>query len=60
MRRIQFSVKSLLWLMAVVAAFLSGEEWARRRYQPKIEQNAWRTTLTMTDGTVWVPYLADR
>jgi hypothetical protein len=31
MRRPQFSLKSLLWLMAVVAAFFAGAEWGIKR-----------------------------
>jgi hypothetical protein len=30
MRRRQFTLKTLLWLMAVVAAFLGGAGWQRR------------------------------
>ena len=36
MRRPQFSLKTLLWLMAVVGAFLAGIEWDRRH--PKDER----------------------
>ena len=32
MPRPQFSLKTLLWLMAVVGAFFAGGEWARRRW----------------------------
>jgi hypothetical protein len=31
MRRPQFSLKTLLWLMAVVAAFCAGAVWQRER-----------------------------
>jgi hypothetical protein len=33
MARPQFSIKTMLWLMAVVAAFLGGAEWARRGWE---------------------------
>jgi hypothetical protein len=31
MRRPQFSLKSLLWLMVVIVAFLGGAAWQRQR-----------------------------
>jgi hypothetical protein len=32
MRRPQFSLKTLLWLMVVVAAFFAGAAWSERRW----------------------------
>ena len=32
MRRIQFSLKTMLWLMLVVAAFFTGAAWRDRRW----------------------------
>ncbi|HVX15184.1 MAG TPA: hypothetical protein VHC22_28585 [Pirellulales bacterium] len=32
MRRFQFTLKTLLWLMVVVGAFLAGAEWQRRKW----------------------------
>ena len=60
MRRPQFTLKSLLWLMAVVAAFFGGAEWARHRYQPVIEDHTWGHTLTTPDGSTWVLFYPDR
>lgn len=31
MRRPQFSLKTMLWLMALVAAFFAGSQYGRRR-----------------------------
>jgi hypothetical protein len=42
MRRPQFSIKTLLWLMAVVAAFVGGAGWQRRQYQADREHWEWR------------------
>jgi hypothetical protein len=35
MRRPQFTLKTLLWLMAVVAAFFAGGRWAERRWETR-------------------------
>jgi hypothetical protein len=37
MPRPQFSLKTLLWLMAVVAAFLAGAAWSERRWAKERE-----------------------
>jgi hypothetical protein len=60
MRRPQFSIKTMLWLMAVVAAFMGGMAMQR-----KFDEPVWRgssvipgnlgriETLVMPDGTSW-------
>ena len=63
-RRPQFSLKTLLWLMAVVAAFFAGAAWQRRH---EGTQSSWDISsgshasgdylridrLTLPDGTRW-------
>jgi hypothetical protein len=41
MPRPQFSLKTLLWLMALVAAFFAGAEWRRQR----MEADIWNISL---------------
>ena len=36
MRRPQFSLKTLLWLMLVVAAFFGGSAWQQQKLQDKL------------------------
>ena len=43
MRRPQFSLKTLLWLMAVVAAFFAGAAWNNRRWQD--ERQRYETSI---------------
>ncbi len=39
----QFSLKTLLWLMAVVGAFFAGAEWQRRTDVECLEYKAWKS-----------------
>ncbi|HEV2380931.1 MAG TPA: hypothetical protein VG206_14215 [Terriglobia bacterium] len=57
MRRPQFSLKTLLWLMALVAAFLGGMALQKRLDRPTIRRMMGPAVMTdfieMPDGTVW-------
>ena len=64
--RHHLKLKSLLWLMAVAAAFLVGSEWNRRFQRPVIVKGprvgggaASLDTLTMPDGTTWFRVFLD-
>jgi hypothetical protein len=63
----QFSLRTLLWLMAVVAAFCAGAAWQRQLDMPTTlsrEQGLthfkdkgwrphWRETIKLRDGSEW-------
>jgi hypothetical protein len=60
MTRPQSNLKTLLWLMAVAAAFLIGADWNRRFREPVTHRGprmdggaASLDTLKMPDGTTW-------
>jgi hypothetical protein len=60
MPRHQLSLKSLLSLLAIAAAFFLGAEWNRRSQQPVIVKGprvgggtASLDTLKLPDGTTW-------
>lgn len=54
MPRPQFTLKTLLWLMVVVASFCGGAAWQRRRYMA--ERSLWfiqrRDLLSVLRGAV--------
>ena len=62
MPRPQFSLKTLLWLMALVGAFLGGMA-AQRQLEKPLSKKLWALgeggrmqvteSMTMRDGTVW-------
>jgi hypothetical protein len=61
MNRPQFSLKSLLWLMAVVAAFFGGAAWQHRsetpifrREVPLLKANIQMEDVFMPNGDVWI------
>jgi hypothetical protein len=43
MRRPRFSLKTMLWLIAVVAAFFAGRAWKEREFT--IERHDWATLI---------------
>lgn len=56
MPRRQFSMRTLLWLTVVVAAFFGGSAWQQRRDRPSIQgfgstDGTHVERLTMPDGT---------
>lgn len=63
MPRPQFSLKTLLWLMALVSMFFAGAEWQRWYTKPPLVSrggmigslgHAWGVDeLTMPDGSTW-------
>ncbi|HET6882221.1 MAG TPA: hypothetical protein VFI31_18800 [Pirellulales bacterium] len=62
MRRAQFTLKTLLWLMALVAAFFGGMAIQRHIGRPAIDHGMMLgtmshasgvDTLRLPDGTVW-------
>jgi hypothetical protein len=60
MRRPQFTLKTLLWLMAVVAGFLGGMVIQRKLDEPKIiefrECGQTAEAIVTQDGRTWVDF----
>jgi hypothetical protein len=66
MSHARLNLKTLLWLMAVAAAFSVGAEWNRRFQQPAILRGprtgggaASLDILKMPDGTTWFRVVYD-
>lgn len=57
MRRPQFSLKTMLWLMAVLAAFLAGIRWerAQRAADAALARKEFSSIERTEDGS-WVEY----
>src|ERR1700756_2666174 len=56
MRRPQVSLNTLLWLMAVVAAFLGGSEWQKRQGRRRVVGMGWHYTEGDETGIEQITY----
>ena len=57
MRRPQFTLKSLLWLMALVGSFFAGRRWERaQRAADAAQARKELSTITQADDGSWVGY----
>lgn len=56
MSRPQFSLKTLLWLMVVVAAFLGGAAWQKRRMTGEVKSIGWQHTEGEETGIEQITY----
>ena len=57
MRRPQFSIRTLLWLTLVAAAFFGGAAWQRQMDGPYAILERLQHTpeeMTLRDGTIWI------